>query len=343
METETKGVSAARAKHLTGVLFAALKNILFDALRTSLELYKVMIPLLIATRLLDQLGVVRWIGQGLAPLMGLAGLPGSMGLVWATSMVVGFYPALLLIAALAPSTPLTVAQATVIGSMIAIAHGLPVEGRIAQQAGLRLWFQLGFRILVAFIYGVLFFHVCRLTGFLQASAHVILDVPQQDAGWFAWSLSQVKNLASIFLIILGLMTLMRLLNWLKITDVLVRVLSPVLRQIGIGAAAVPITIIGMVLGLTFGSGLVINEARSGRIAYRDVFFSLSLMSVFHSLIEDTLVLLAIGADMSGLFWGRAVFVFLVFVVMVRLLRRLPAAVFARWFIRSEQRVASSAV
>jgi len=256
--------------------------------------------------------------------------------------VVRFYPALLLIAALSPTTPLTVAQATVIGSMIAIAHGLPVEGRIAQQAGLRLWFQLIFRILVAFVYGALFFHVCRLSGFLQGRAHVILAVPQQDAGWLAWSLSQAKNLASISIIILGLMTLMRLLNWLKVTDALARALSPVLRQIGIGANAVPITIIGMALGLTFGSGLVINEARSGRIAYRDVFFSLSLMSVFHSLIEDTLVLLAIGADVSGLFWGRAAFVFALFLLLARALRRLPAAVFERWFIRSGQKAPSSA-
>jgi hypothetical protein len=39
--------------------------------------------------------------------------------------------------------------------------------------------------------------------------------------------------------------------------------------------AAPITIIGMALGLAYGGGLIINEARSRLVSKKDAFLSLS--------------------------------------------------------------------
>lgn len=48
-----------------------------------------MIPLLILTRILEQTGIIILLGNLRKPLMGVVDLPGNMGLVWATSLIVG--------------------------------------------------------------------------------------------------------------------------------------------------------------------------------------------------------------------------------------------------------------
>ena len=106
-----------------------------QSLRTCFDLFKVVVPIIIVIRVLDQIGVVRYLGVGLAPVMKLAGLPGETGLVWATAMVTNLYGGAAAMVSL--DVPITVAQATVLTTMMLIAHGLPVELRIAQKAGTR--------------------------------------------------------------------------------------------------------------------------------------------------------------------------------------------------------------
>ena len=42
------------------------------------------------------------LGEALSPIMRVVGLPGSMGLVWATGMLVNMYAAIVVFASLAP-------------------------------------------------------------------------------------------------------------------------------------------------------------------------------------------------------------------------------------------------
>lgn len=49
--------------------------------------------------------------------------------------------------------PFSIAQVTVLSSMILIAHTLPIELSISQKAGVKLWYVLVLRILGAFVLG----------------------------------------------------------------------------------------------------------------------------------------------------------------------------------------------
>ena len=101
----------------------------------------------------------------------------------------------------------------------------------------------------------------------------------------------------------------RLIHWL---------LYPVLRLLGIGKEAANVAVIGTVLGLTFGAGLLIKEAQSGRLSRRDIFFTIGFLSLCHSVIEDTMLVMLLGADLSGVLWARLVFALLVIGVLARL-------------------------
>ena len=330
------------ANPLMNRLAAGARGLLREALGTSWTLFRIMVPVLIVVRLLQQVGAVEWLGSLLGPVMRLVGLPGSMGLVWATAMVVNLYTAMAVFASVAPQEPLTVAQVTVLASMMLVAHGLLVELRIAQKAGPRLRAMAVLRLAGAFALGWSLNQIYTRGGFLQATNKPLFTRPPADPSWATWAQSQATNLCLIFLIILSLLFLMKVLKRVGITALLTRLLGPVLRMLGMSKDAAPITIVGMTLGLTFGGGLIIREAQSGRLSKRDVFFSLALMSLCHSLIEDTILMTALGAHPSGILLGRITFSLVVVFLLVKLLGAVSEDLFDRFFVRAAGRKDSKA-
>ena len=148
--------------------------------------------------------------------------------------------------------------------------------------------------------------------------------------------AELQTMWMIFLIILGLMTFLLLLKKLGIVDLMTRLLEPVLALLGMSREAAPITIIGMTLGLSYGGGLIIREAQSGRLSQRDIFTSVALMGLCHSIFEDTLLLMVLGAHISGIFWGRLLFSLLAVFLLARLIKALPQSFFERYFVRRKK-------
>ena len=297
--------------------------------RISLELYKIMIPIIIGVKILQELGLVAWLAKPLAPVMQLVGLPGEMGLVWATAMVNNIYGSMIVFVSLAGEHQLTAAQVTVLCTMILIAHSMPIELQIVRKSGPRLRFQAALRIGGALFLGWVLHHVYAWGGWLQQE-NVILWEPRSDnAGLLSWGLDQIQNLAMIFVIITLLTALMRIFTAVGLTALCVRLLAPVLRKLGIGPEAGPLTIVGMVMGLSYGGGMIMHEAHSGRVSDKDIFSSLSLMSLSHSIFEDTLLMVVLGGHVSGLFWARIIFTLAAVALLVRIVAWLGDAFFYR--------------
>lgn len=299
-------------------------HLLSDAVQVSLELFKIMIPVLIIMRLLAALDLVGLLAAPLGPVMGLVGLPPETGLIWAAGMLNSIYGGIAVFLSLMGDLHLTAAQATVLWSILLVAHSLPVELSVARRSGPRLTFQLISRVLGGWLLGWLLHLAYSATDALNEPAMVLLSAaPPADLGWEGWALSQLQNLAKIFGIILALLALIRVLKCLRITEIMNALLRPVLRLIGIGERASTVTVIGLTLGISYGGGLIIREAREGGLDRRDVFFSLTLMGLCHSLIEDTLLMAMAGGHFSGILWGRLVFALVTVAALVQVSRRLP--------------------
>lgn len=310
-----------------------LVELVRDALRTSAELFKIIVPISIATRFLQQWGVVDQVGLLLGPVMELVGLPGPIGLVWATAMITNLYGGMVVFASLAPDLHLSVAQVTVLTSMMLVAHGLPVELRIAQKAGTRFRAMAVIRIGGALLLGWLLHLTYQATGSLQQANQALWNPPAVDPAWTAWAVAELRNMLAIFLIILSLMVLLRVLKKIGISDLMTKLLEPVLALLGMGRAAAPLTIIGMTLGLSYGGGLIIREAQTGVLSKKDIFASIALMGLCHGLIEDTLLMMLLGGHISGVFWGRLIFSLLAIYLLSKLIGLLPNAVFERYLVR----------
>ena len=61
------------------------------------------------------------------------------------------------------------------------------------------------------------------------------------------------------------------------------------------------------------------------------------MALCHSLIEDSLLMLALGAHLSGVLLGRLIFSLVVVFILVRVLGRLPDEKFERLLVRPPAR------
>lgn len=316
----------------------ATKKLLRDTISLYWELIKIMVPVMILVRLCVEFGVIEVLGRVISPVMQLVGLPGEMGFVWVTAMVVNIYGGAAALITLLPQHPLTVAQATVLGSMILIAHSMPIELRVAQKAGAGILFTTCLRLVCALGYGMLLSVLyAGVTQFQQPAEVVFLSIHPAPQDWLPWALSSVKSLLSIFWIILVLLFVLNMLDVLKITPLIAKVLSPFLRIMGIGEKATAMTMVGVMLGLSYGGALIIKEARSGSLSEKDIFLSVCFMCLCHSLLEDTLFVMAFGGHYSGLLVGRFIFSLIVIMALARLINAIPALTFRRYLLNENSK------
>ncbi len=68
------------------------------------------------------------------------------------------------------------------------------------------------------------------------------------------------------------------------------------RRLGLGEASVVPLVAGLVLGIVYGAGVLIEEARAGSMSRREVFLLALFLCTCHAVIEDTLLFVVMGAD-----------------------------------------------
>ena len=294
-------------------------SLLKDTWLTSWELIRITVPVVIITRILEQFGLISYFSLALEPLMGLLGLPGSLGLVWATAMLTNLYGGIAVLAALAPGLDITDAQVTVLCSAMLIAHALPVELSVSKRAGANLLPIAAIRLVGAVTYAYILNKICLHFDVWQDKAVLLFKGTTESSGLVQWGIGQIQNLGMIIIIIFCIVLFMRLFRAIGILTLLERLLAPVLPVFGMGNHSAPITVVGMVMGLGYGGALIIRETARGKIGRKEVFNAMVLMGLCHGLVEDTLLMAAIGGKFGGILWGRILFSLLVTFSLVRLL------------------------
>ena len=303
-------------------LRAFLTTSFFNGIDIYWTLFRITLPLLLAVRLLDEyFNIIAVTGDLLAPLMNIVGLPGNTAIVFATGLFLQIYAAILVLATLWQSLELTTAQATILMTMMLVAHALPVELRIVQKAGMPLHYALLLRLTGAFVLGALLNTIYGSTYLQQPATLSIAITMPATAGWGEWMTAQAVNWAVIFIIVQILVLFVNLLRITHAERLLIWLLSPLFRQVGIGEKTTTMAMIGMLLGISYGGGMLIAEARRGNIARRDVLCTLSLLCLCHAIVEDTLLAMLAGAHISGVLFARLLFSFSVMALFHAFLRR----------------------
>ena len=310
-------------------------EILVNLYEVCITLFKIMIPAIILIKIADSLGGVELLGQAIGPLMQSLGLSEEMGLVWSATLATNLYSGFVILADMGLEGGMTVAQATVLGMLLLTAHALPVEVAIAKKAGVNVWVILLVRLGGAMLFASILYHLFTYSDWLQTPANNLVHVaPNQNNDLWSWGIAQLQSFALIIVVIAALLILLKVLRILGIERLMAIALTPLLKMLGIGKEATNFAIIGITLGLSFGGGLLINEAKKGHVKARDIFTTIVLLSLLHSLIEDTLLILLIGADFHSIFWGRLLMTLVLVTAVSRLMMMLDEETCQRWFYRS---------
>ncbi len=316
-----------RMRSMQKITFKNIRTWLSDLGRetwlTSWALIRITVPVIIITKVLEELGLITTLSMLLEPVMNFIGLPGELGLVWATSMLTSLYGGIAVFATLAPGLDLSVAQITVLGSAMLIAHSLPIELSISKKAGAPLVPIALLRLVGAIVYCFILDLLCTSLNIWQYKAELLFSAVADNPGLVEWGLQQTRNLLLIILVIFAILLTMRFLRSAGVLGLIERILAPVLPHFGMGTDAAPITVVGMIMGIGYGGALIIRETDNGKMAKNEIFNSMAMMGLCHGLVEDTLLMVALGGQLAGILWGRILFSLIVIFILVRVMGMLP--------------------
>lgn len=304
---------------------AYIASRLQTSLKVFWQLIRVMLPVIVVVKIATELGLVDALGPVLAPVMALVDLPPQAGLVWVACLTVGIYGGLGALPLLADAG-LTAGQLSTICAMMLFAHALPIEQAIVRKAGASFWFTAVLRFLAALVYGVIVAAICRTTGWLSepADAGLLHSMASPAAGLVDWLISSAVSLAATFVIIVALIVLLDIFERTGITRRLTEAMLPLLRFSGISRDLAPVTTVGVLLGLTYGGGLIIKEAQERDFEPKMRVLALCWISLSHSLIEDTGLMMAVGADIWVVLVGRVILTLLLMKLIAMTLSATPA-------------------
>ena len=126
-------------------------------------------------------------------------------------------------------------------------------------------------------------------------------------------------------IIIPLMIGLALLKDSRLLDRAAGFVQPVMQRLKLSDKAAFPLLAGLFLGIVFGSGVILSFARDGSLAKRDLMLVLVFLGICHSIIEDTVVFIALGANWWILVSARFLLAALAAMAVSFLLRPKPAA------------------
>lgn len=293
--------------------------------RTILMLMKLMLPISLGVALLRWTGALAAIGAFFAPAMALFRLPGEAAVPLVTGNLAGIYA---LIGAMA-MLPLSPEAVTTLSAMALVAHNLIIEGAVQHRTGTPWWFAVGIRLFSMLLVGTI---VAWSVAALQAAEWPALwfrlpapsttaSVPETGGlGLFLaeWGRGALRLSVKIILIVTAMMIGTEWLRSRGHMETLERASRPLLRFLGLSRIVAFPWLTAQIVGVAFGGGLLLEEMRERQIPAKEVRALHTSIGISHSLLEDTVILAAIGASLFWIIVPRV----LLAALMVRVIRPL---------------------
>ena len=296
-----------------------LANIVHESSKIFWVLFKVILPVVIIIRLLELTGAIPYLSKFLEPLTSFIGIDGSLGLVWMAAILVNIYAGMAAFASLQSIFDYTVAETTILGLIILIAHSLPIEVAIARKSRVSGLFNLLFRFINAVIAGKILNYIFIKFNLFNEKNQSILEIPEKITSNLDWLILQSKNFFIIFLIIFLIISTINILKFIGLWQFIINILRIPLSYLGMSEKVANIILIGLTLGISFGGGFLIEESKKNNISKKDILLSLSFLSLCHSIIEDTILILLLGSHISGILFFRVFYTIIIILFMKYLL------------------------
>ena len=275
-----------------------LKTTLNSSIKSSILILKLIIPLYILSDLLLYLGWLDYISFIFKPVTGLIDLPPEAALALAAGVFLNIYAAL----AFAAPLGLSPYEWTIIGLFLGVCHSMIIESAIMKKLGISYTYSFLLRGLMAFV-AVLPIYFMPKSWFKES---IVLQEGVKKSYETIYDMlfnSVIGAFELSFKVILLITFIIILMDFIKSTKIIQSYQQKVSTSFSIVA--------GLILGITYGAGVLINEAKSGNLSKKDILFIATFLMICHSIIEDTLLFVIFGANYWVLIGVRVILAIIV--------------------------------
>ena len=280
-------------------------------------LLKVMLPISLAVRVLQHVGFIDWLAAILSPIFSIIGLSGDSAIIFLTSIFLPLYPTI----AVMTTLTLTLREATILAVMCLVSHNLPVECSVAHKTGSPFGRIVAFRIAMSFVSAIVLNWLLPQSdapfSFMNMGA---TEVTSWGMLFMQWLSSSLTLTVTIVLIVTALMVLQRVLEEFGWMHRIAHLLSPLMRIFGLPSGCSLLWLTGNIVGMAYGAAIMIDEVEQGRLTRHEANLVNHHLGVSHSLLEDTMLFVAMGISFWWIFLTRLVLA-IVAVWTMRLIKR----------------------
>jgi len=239
----------------------------------------------------------------------MLGLPPQAAL----SIISGIF--LNLYAAVAFAAPLDMSpqQWSVLAVFLGICHSLIVENTIMKKLGIPNWYSYALRFFGGL--SVAYITAQMPSQWFKASIGVETFAKEQYDNFSELISSSLQNSIVLSLKIILLITvLIFVMDWIKSLDFVSKFGNRVDRGFTI--------VVGVILGITYGAGVLIGQKQSGTLDRYDMFYIGTFLMICHAIIEDTLLFAMFGADVMLVITIRTVAAIIITAILFAIYKRI---------------------
>lgn len=297
-----------------------LKNGLFAGLKTTWTLSKVIFPITLIVVILQYTPVLPWIIDIISPFMGLLGLRGEAAIPLVLGNALNLYAGIAGILSL----ELTVKEVFILATMLSFSHNIFIETGVALRVGVKLWVVLVVRFGLAILSAVIINLVWQGGG--EVAKYGALQVSQQvPDGWGEIILFGLQKatfgVIQLAVIVIPLMVIIQFLKDRNYLHKFSEKLAPFTKIIGVKPNASLTLVAGLVIGLAYGAGVMIQAVQEDGVSKKDATLAFIFLVACHAVVEDTLIFVPLGIPIWPLLLIRLLTAFILTIVVAYVWRK----------------------
>jgi hypothetical protein len=270
-----------------------------SGLRTTWELGKIIFPVTLAVSVLQYTAVYDALLSVLTPIMALIGLPNEAAIPLTLGNLLNLYAAIGAILTM----DLTVKQVFILALMLSYSHSLPVEAAVCRRIGVSVSLVIGFRVTLA-VATAIAVNLLWSGGDEVARYGLAPAAEKEPSGWTEISVDALQSaFIGVFQLALIVFPVMMAIQILKDLGALGRFAAwtrPLMRPLGIAPHGAVTMAGGLIFGLAFGAGVILEQVREQKFTKREITLIILFLCACHAVIEDTLIFIPLGINVLPL-------------------------------------------
>ncbi|MGB5867624.1 MAG: nucleoside recognition protein [Arcobacteraceae bacterium] len=262
-----------------------IKHTLNSSLKSAWIILKLVIPIYILADILFYYNTLSYVSFIVEPFTSILGLPAEASLAIISGIFLNLYAAV----AFAAPLDMTPHQWSILAVFLGICHSLVVESVIMKKIGISNTYSYSLRFFMGLFIGYLTYLMPSSWFEATLSTQEFTKTNYDSFSALMYGSTYNSIVLSIKIIIL-ITVLIFIMDFIKTRKFVLESQKNVSKGFSI--------VVGVILGITYGAGILIQEAKSGSISKSDLFYIGTFLMICHAIIEDTLLFVIFGADFT---------------------------------------------